>query len=253
MDLIMFFSLSGIFCIFGGTFILSRNLLLKGLKGEVVEKLIKDDKPIDKLYRIIAEKMFGLKGNSALLVLFDPTNTDTVRLEKLSIYEPIRGMLWIIFGTLLQVIGIVGFNKNLAILFGIIIVSASGTYFFLILRGKTRDALKRGTQFCRVSPKGASLVTSEIKENKLMSNEQPLYDREKEYCFARDMANQVNAQISTLLITLSAGAIVLGQSMNAIVPFANASLWSKMFLIGGWSFFVFSIISGINVIKKIIY
>jgi len=78
-----------------------------------------------------------------------------------------------------------------------------------------------------------------------MCNEKPSYDREKEYCFARDMANQVNAHTSALLITLSAGAIVLGQSIGAIFPFADASLCSKMFLIEGWGFFVFSIISGI--------
>lgn len=130
----MFFSIVGILCVFGGTFVLSRNLLLKGLKKEALEKLIKDNKPIHKIYRIIAGKMFGLKGDPNLLVLFDPTNMNTIRLEKQSVYEPIRGILWIILGIISQVIGITGFNINLVIILSIMIVSVPGTYLFLILK-----------------------------------------------------------------------------------------------------------------------
>jgi len=102
------YSIVGTLCNFCGTYVLSRNLLFKGLKREITEKLIKNQSNINPIYKFIAERIFGFRGkNKSLLDIFNPLDEFTQHIEKESIFEPIRGIIWIFLGSLLTIIGLI--------------------------------------------------------------------------------------------------------------------------------------------------
>jgi len=123
------FSIIGVFCILAGTYVLSRNLFFKGLKGEVQKKVVQNDEPINRIYKIIASKMFGygVKGVD-ILQIFEPTDPHTQSIKKQSVYEPIRGLAWIFIGAVFHITSITGWSVNLVIIIGLIIISVPIAY-----------------------------------------------------------------------------------------------------------------------------
>lgn len=99
-------SLIGSLCLLGGTFVLSRNLLYVGLKKEVAEKIIISDQSINKIYQMIATKMFGFSSDRHDLLKLFANDRRANKIEMDSAFEPIRGLVWIGLGTLSQILSL---------------------------------------------------------------------------------------------------------------------------------------------------